>query len=78
MQETKESNLFTLIQVSQVFFLMKKKNRLNIKVNACKSKLKNPRHVCKVGDKIVFKILILDNLFQTEELEISLGTFSYI
>ena len=44
----------------------------------CKSKLKNPRHVCKVGDKIVFKILILDNLFQTEELEISLGTFSYI
>ena len=54
------------------------KNRLNIKVNSCKSKLKNPRHVCKVGDKIVFKILILDNLFQTQELEILLRTFSYI
>ena len=54
------------------------KNRLNIKVNACKSKLKNPRHVCKVRDKIVFKILILDNLFQTQELEILLGTFSYL
>ena len=54
------------------------KNRLYIKDSVCKSKLKNPRHVCKVGDKIVFKILILDNLFQTQELEILLRTFSYI
>ena len=38
-----------------------KSDSFNIKVNACKSKT----YVCEVWDKIVFKILIFGNFFQT-------------
>ena len=64
-RRTKESfqNSYSL-RLDHIKFKERKESKsLNLKVNACKSKLKNPRHVCKVGDKIVFKILIFDNSF---------------
>ena len=84
----KQKNLFkTLIHRDQTissqfrFYQFKEtKERtesLNLKVNACKSKLKNPRHVCKVGDKIVFKILIFSRMMRNlrYRLELSASYF---